>query len=379
MYVMKNTYKLSVILILLLMVTPFYAQVGFGTSTPNKSSVIDLFSSSKGLLYPRVNLPTLTGSSLNTYGLTGAGATDGMMVYNTSATSPFSKGLYSWYNSKWNLFSTDLRLVGTRNHITQDAGVGSNGTGVGTGTDNIAIGEGVMNANTNGNQNIAMGTNALGSSTTGNDNTALGHNSLTSSNGASASNNTVVGSKSLFNNTSGSNNTAIGYNTLVSNTTGSNNIAIGSGVNLAGAAKSNSMNIGNAIFGTGMTGTLATPAGNIGIGTTSPSSKLEVNGSATNKVAFDAAATSSIDYSKSNLAYTSASAGVFTLSNMKDGGTYTLSVKGATSGTSTFTHTSPSTITFKYVNNGPTTASKHTLYTFIVMGTDAYVYMTTGF
>jgi len=295
----------------------------------------------------------------------------------TSATPPFSKGLYSWYNSKWNLFSTDLRLVGTRNHITQDAGVGSNGSGVGTGTDNIAIGEGVMNANTNGNQNIAMGTDAMGSSATGNDNTALGFNSLYKN--SAASNNTVVGSKSLFNNTSGSNNTAIGYNTLVSNTTGSNNIAIGSGADIAGATTSNSMNIGNAIFGTGMTGTLATPAGNIGIGTTLPTSKLEVNGSATNKVAFDAAATSSIDYSKSNLAYTSASAGVFTLSNMKDGGTYTLSVKGATSGTSTFTHTSPSIITFKYVNNGPTTASKHTLYTFIVMGTDAYVYMTTGF
>jgi hypothetical protein len=122
--------------------------------------------------------------------------------------------------------------------------------------------------------------------------------------------------------------------------------------------------------------TVKAVSGNVGIGTNTPASKLEVNGSATNTTAFNAAAGTTIDFSKSNLAYTSASAGAFTLTNIKDGGTYTLAVQGATSGTSTF---SASGFTFKSVNNGATTASKHTLYTFVVMGTNVYFYMATGF
>jgi hypothetical protein len=116
--------------------------------------------------------------------------------------------------------------------------------------------------------------------------------------------------------------------------------------------------------------------GNIGIGTTAPGSKLEVNGAATNTTAFNAAAGTSIDFSKSNLAYTTASPGAFTLTNLKDGGTYTLAVQGTTAGTASFTGTG---FTFKSVNNAATVSGKQTLYTFIVMGTTVYFYMATGF
>lgn len=115
---------------------------------------------------------------------------------------------------------------------------------------------------------------------------------------------------------------------------------------------------------------------NIGIGTVSPASKLDVNGSVTNTTAHDASATTTIDFSQSNLAFTTASAGAFTLTNIKTGGTYTLAVQGATAGTSVFSATG---FTFKYVNNGVTTANKHSLYTFLVMGTTVYVYLATGF
>jgi hypothetical protein len=87
-------------------------------------------------------------------------------------------------------------------------------------------------------------------------------------------------------------------------------------------------------------------------------------------------AATTIDFSKSNLAYTTASAGTFTLTNIKDGGTYTLAVQGANSGISTFTC---SGFIFKYVNNGITAPNKHSLYTFLVMGSTVYVYMATGF
>jgi len=119
-----------------------------------------------------------------------------------------------------------------------------------------------------------------------------------------------------------------------------------------------------------------TAAGNVGIGNTTPASKLEVNGSSTNTRAFYAGTGTTIDFSNSNLAYTTAPVGAFTISNIKDGGTYTLGILGSPSGTATFT--SPG-FTVKYVNNRSTIAGKDTLYTFIVMGTAVYVYTASGF
>ncbi|SEW47762.1 hypothetical protein SAMN05421841_3616 [Chryseobacterium wanjuense] len=116
--------------------------------------------------------------------------------------------------------------------------------------------------------------------------------------------------------------------------------------------------------------------GNVGIGSVAaPVSKLEVNGSSTNAVSYNAAAATTIDFSRSNLAYTTANPGAFTLQNVKDGGTYTLSVRGATAGTSTFTATG---FTVRYINNRTTVANTHTLYTLVVIGTVIYVYIATA-
>lgn len=120
---------------------------------------------------------------------------------------------------------------------------------------------------------------------------------------------------------------------------------------------------------------IITNDGKVGIGNISPTSKLEVDGSSTNKSAYNAGSSNIIDFSKSNLAYTSASAGAFTLNNIKDGGTYTLSVRGTTSGNSNFTS---SGFTFKSVNNNTTIANTHTLYTFLVIGDIVYVYCVRG-
>ncbi len=55
-------------------------------------------------------------------------------------------------------------------------------------------------------------------------------------------------------------------------------MAIGSNTDLANPIGSNQLNIGNAIFGVGLNGTVGVPAGNIGIGTASPTARLEVAG-----------------------------------------------------------------------------------------------------
>lgn len=114
----------------------------------------------------------------------------------------------------------------------------------------------------------------------------------------------------------------------------------------------------------------------VGIGTTSPTSRFEVNGSATNTTAFNSGSATAILFNNSNLAYTSASPTAFFLQGIKDGGTYTLAVQGTTSGTASFTAVG---FTFKSINNGATIGGKETLYTFVVMGTTVYVYMATGF
>jgi hypothetical protein len=93
----------------------------------------------------------------------------------------------------------------------------------------------------------------------------------------------------------------------------------------------------------------------------------------TNSVAYNAGSGTTIDFSLSNLAYTTASPGAFTLTNMKDGGTYTLAVQGTTSGTSTFT---ASGLTPVNVGSYPTISGKQTVYTFVVMGSRFYFSMT---
>lgn len=78
----------------LLIGTSAFSQVGINTSTPDASSVLDVTSTDKGMLVPRINLTT------NTLDLDGiAGQATGLLVYNTGTA--LQPGFYFWNGTVW--------------------------------------------------------------------------------------------------------------------------------------------------------------------------------------------------------------------------------------------------------------------------------------
>src|SRR3989304_5065333 len=142
-----------------------------------------------------------------------------------------------------------------------------------TGVENTANGFQALYSNTAGFDNTANGKGALYSNTAGFNNTANGKDTLYTN--TIGSNNTANGVKALFS-TTGSNNTAVGYQSLISNTTGSNNTAIGYNADVGSGDLTNAIAIGaNAIVSASNSLVLGSGA-NVGIGTSSPTAKLNL-------------------------------------------------------------------------------------------------------
>lgn len=113
----------------------------------------------------------------------------------------------------------------------------------------------------------------------------------------------------------------------------------------------------------------------VGIGTSTINEELVVNGTITNSAAYDAGASDVIDFSTSNLAYTTSTSTTITLNNIKNGGSYVLATTSLeASAMVTFTSTG---FTFYYMGTGFRILGKQHLYYFIVVGTNVYVSMAT--
>ncbi|NAS30859.1 hypothetical protein GTQ40_07750 [Flavobacteriaceae bacterium R38] len=88
--------KFITLVIILFKLSLSLAQVGIGTTTPNPSSILDIFSNSKGVLFPRVSLNNSTDTSTII-----GGNVESLLVYNTSSLADVTPGYYFWNGTNW--------------------------------------------------------------------------------------------------------------------------------------------------------------------------------------------------------------------------------------------------------------------------------------
>ncbi len=221
---------------------------------PNSHAILDVKSSTMGLLIPR-----MTTAQKTTFVGTLTADEKGMLVYDADENHFFFWDGTAFKKMNAGVFSvladadgdTKVQAVelGTddfirfntegKEHFRMKAGrlevmnTGNSvflGQGAGANDDlndryNTFIGEQAGNKNTAGSNNTASGSSALYSNTTGSDNTASGISTLYSN--TMGSSNTASGSFALYSNTTGSDNTASSAGALLFNTTGTENTASG--------------------------------------------------------------------------------------------------------------------------------------------------------
>lgn len=231
--------------------------VGIGTTKPDNSAILDLSSSSKGLLIPRMSAISRNAIINPAIGLK-IYQTDGVVGEYTFDGKTWNKGLTS--NDALSITNdpNDWRLagnsVGDGSGFSASSFLGTNDAtpltfkvgGIRSGFIDAANANSLFGFNTGlvmtGNNNAALGSNTLTSNTSGSLNMAIGTNSLNRN--VSGGNNVGVGASTLYNN-SGNNNVAIGTFALFTKTTGNGNVSIGNQSGFSNASGTGNVFIGN--------------------------------------------------------------------------------------------------------------------------------------
>ncbi len=206
------------LIISLTFLTQAQVAINVDGSIANNAAMLDVSSTSKGILIPRMTKAQrdLIGSPVA-----------GLMIYQTDDTP----GFYFHDGSGWKLIGSgafsvndlsDGKAEGGSVFLGASAGNNDDGTnnynvGIGyyalsadnTGQENVGIGRYTLSGNTSGNLNTALGAYCLKSNTTGYSNTVIGYYAGYWNGGNS---NTIIGkSANELNGSTGSQNTIIGF------------------------------------------------------------------------------------------------------------------------------------------------------------------------
>lgn len=185
------------------------AQVGIGISSPDRSSMLQVSSNNKGILFPSIALKSSTDQA------TIENPAEGLIVWNNGSGSLAEAGFYYWSKAKWNMLSVNT---------------GNNGGGV---TPLAAWNNSATNSGNSGgaNTNLALGTNTLDDLVFKVNSTTIGrlgvNNSISFGTAANAAQNGIA----LGNSSSAYQGIAIGTNTSV---TANESVALGANSKISG-------------------------------------------------------------------------------------------------------------------------------------------------
>ncbi|MES2774025.1 MAG: hypothetical protein V4722_07560 [Bacteroidota bacterium] len=245
---MKLYIQFSLLLFLVCNSPTFSQSIGIGTTSPNSAAQLDISSSTKGILIPRMTQAQRVAIATPPAGLIVYQTTANIGFYYHDGTKwnwlpPTSANDSSYWKTTGNNGTADAtHFIGTTDSVALNFKVYNKKSGrispagetffgyqagnSNTAPTNTGFGQGTLYTNTTGWANTAVGYSALNANSIGVGNTASGYQSLFSN--TVAEQNTGNGFQSLYTNSTGNNNTAIGSRTLFYNTTGSNNTATGS-------------------------------------------------------------------------------------------------------------------------------------------------------
>lgn len=116
--------------------------------------------------------------------------------------------------------------------------------------------------------------------------------------------------------------------------------------------------------------------GKVGIGNGAPAAVLDVSGDIVSRV-YDNSSSSTFDFSRGNIQYTTASCSNYSISNLQNGGNYQIIIQGTTAALCNFSSTQSLTFRF-YPDNDLTTANTHSIYSLTRVGNFVYVSWITG-